>query len=273
MGASRDGREKVFISQTHVEVDRKCREGPGHIYNVPGALNRQPEARKETAASYSFAHTARLKEAPSTTPAPGTYQPVVTSIGDQSVSRHLSPSRVLFGTGTRDQAQKLFLSSRHVQQQRGTLGSPPGSYDVPGAMGHQVASVKPSSPSFSLPRTDRLKDKYEALSKTMPAAGQYETWNSIGKQTLSLSRTMPAYGFGSSSRDKESARFITSSHAASLRGRFSPNNYDRQQPHNLTSFGKQSLSVKQNVPAYGFGSQPRMAFKTSQTPGPGSYEN
>lgn len=88
----------------------------------------------------------------------------------------------------------------------------------------------------------------------------------IGKQTLSMSRTMPAYGFGSSDRDKESTRFVTSQHAKVLQGSFSPNNYDRQQPNNITSFGKQSLSVRQNLPAYGFGSQPRLVFKTSQTP-------
>ncbi|GIL72830.1 hypothetical protein Vretifemale_3125 [Volvox reticuliferus] len=61
MGGSRESREKIFLSQSHVEIDRKCREGPGHIYNVPGALDRQAEARKETAASYSFPQTARLK--------------------------------------------------------------------------------------------------------------------------------------------------------------------------------------------------------------------
>ncbi|GIL43142.1 hypothetical protein Vafri_973 [Volvox africanus] len=273
MGGSREGREKIFLSQSHVEIDRKCREGPGHIYNLPGALDRQAEARKETAASYSFPQTARLKPTPSTTPGPGVYQAVVHAIGEQPTSPNRSPSRVRFGSSTRDQAQKLFLSSRHIEQQRGTMGSPPGSYDLPGALGQQVTSSKTSSPSFSLPRTDRLKDRYEALSKTMPAAGQYETWNSIGKQTLSLSRTMPAYGFGSSDRDKESARFLTSQHAKALRGSFSPNNYDRQQPNNITSFGKQSLSVRTNLPAYGFGSQPRMVFKTSQTPGPGTYEN
>lgn len=52
-------REFLTIAQT--QVDRKCREGPGHIYNLPGAMDRQAEARKESAAAYSFPHTARLK--------------------------------------------------------------------------------------------------------------------------------------------------------------------------------------------------------------------
>ncbi|GLC35751.1 hypothetical protein PLESTM_000361800 [Pleodorina starrii] len=157
MGGSREGREKIFLSQSHVEVDRKCREGPGHIYNVPGSLEPQAEARKQTAASYSFPHTARLKPTPSTTPGPGIYQPVVSAIGEQAASPNRSPSRVRFGSGTREQAQKVFLSSRHVEQQRGTMGSPPGSYTVPGAMGYQITSSKTNSPAFSLPRTDRLK--------------------------------------------------------------------------------------------------------------------
>ncbi|KAG2442804.1 hypothetical protein HXX76_002883 [Chlamydomonas incerta] len=107
----------------------------------------------------------------------------------------------------------------------------------------------------------------------MPAVGQYETWASIGKQTLSPSKTMPAYGFGSSSREKEGQRFMSSTHAKTLRGSFSPPNYNHQQPENTTGFGKQKLSRNTNVPAYGFGSQPRLQFKTSTTPGPGAYEN
>ncbi|KAG2450076.1 hypothetical protein HYH02_000180 [Chlamydomonas schloesseri] len=264
--------EKQYISSKHVEVARKCREGPGHIYEVPGALYKQPEASKQTAPSYTLSRAPRLKETISTTPGPGNYEAGLSSVGPrQPLSPNRSPQRVNFGSSTREQSSKLFMSSRHVADKRGTQGPPPGSYELPGALGPQV--TKPSSPSFSLHRTNRLREKYDQLSKTMPAVGQYETWNSIGKQTLSLSKTMPAYGFGSSSREKEGQRFMSSTHAKMLRGSFSPPNYNHQQPENTTGFGKQQLSCNATLPSYGFGSQPRLQFKTSTTPGPGSYEN
>lgn len=59
---------------------------------------------------------------------------------------------------------------------------------------------------------------------------------------------------------------MSSTHAKTLRGSFSPPNYNHQQPENTTGFGKQKLSRNTNVPAYGFGSQPRLQFKTSMTP-------
>jgi hypothetical protein len=86
-------------------------------------------------------------------------------------------------------------------------------------------------------------------------------------------QTAPSYGFGSSDRDKESNRYVTSQHAKLMRGRQSPNHFDSQTEQTITSFGRQSLSRRSTLPAYGFGSQPRMTFKTTNTPGPGSYEN
>jgi Sperm-tail PG-rich repeat len=95
----------------------------------------------------------------------------------------------------------------------------------------------------------------------------------IGKQTLSLSKTVPAYGFGSSTRDKEENRFLTSAHTVRTRkGTESPANYGHQQQHTLSSFGKQTLASRQSTPSYGFGSAPRLVFKTSATPGPGAYD-
>jgi hypothetical protein len=46
----------------------------------------------------------------------------------------------------------------------------------------------------------------------LPPVGRYETWHAIGKQPLSNFKTLPAFGFGSSSFDKESKRFLTLDH-------------------------------------------------------------
>lgn len=271
--STRDQESKKFLSQKHVEVDRKCREGPGHIYKVPTALEKQVDARKQSAPCFSFSHTDRMKETTTNTSlGPGLYR-TITALGEQPLSPNRSPERIKFASScTREQAQKVFLSVKHVSHQKGTQGPPPGTYTIPGAMGAQLASNKPSSPAFSLSRTDRLKSKYEELSKTLPSVGQYDTWNSLGKQTLSPNKTLPAYGFGSSDRDRESRRFVSPNHVAALRGTASPSNYDHQTSETTTSFGRQALSRQQNVPSYGFGSAPKATFKVTDTPGPGSYD-
>lgn len=37
--------------------------------------------------------------------------------------------------------------------------------------------------------------------KDMPGAGQYNTYKSVGKQPLSIKKTLPAHSFGKSTRD------------------------------------------------------------------------
>ena len=70
--------------------------------------------------------------------------------------------------------------------------------------------------------------------------GKYETWASIGKQPLSAFKTLPAYGFGSSSWDgAESKRYLSSGHTKELQGMASPSNYEHQNNLNLSAFGKQ----------------------------------
>ena len=73
----------------------------------------------------------------------------------------------------------------------------------------------------------------------LPPVGKYETWHSIGKQPLSGFKTLPAYGFGSSSWDAESKRYLSSGHAKELQGTASPSNYEHQHNLNLSAFGKQ----------------------------------
>ncbi len=93
---------------------------------------------------------------PSTTPGPGVYS-ATSALGEQPLSPNRSPARVPFGSSSREDAKKLYVSSRHMGAQRGTQGPPPGTYTVSGSFGQQVASAKPTSPAFTLRKTDRLK--------------------------------------------------------------------------------------------------------------------
>ena len=98
----------------------------------------------------------------------------------------------------------------------------------------------------------------------------------IGKQTQSLHETLPTAKFGSSTRDKDSSRFLSSAHAAKTRkGTQGPDGdkmYAHQNPAQLTSFGKQQLANRNSSPSHRFSSGPQRVFKTSDTPGPGAYD-
>lgn len=98
----------------------------------------------------------RMKLSASDFPGPGSY-PAQSAIGQQPLSANASPPRIKFGSLTRDQASKMFLSSKHIRSQLGQGGQDPGHYKLPPAVGKQYSSNKKNLPSYTFGRTDRLK--------------------------------------------------------------------------------------------------------------------
>lgn len=234
-------------------------------------MDKQVSALKQTAPQYSFSKTEKMKGWESSVPGPGTYKKP-SALGEQTDSSKMTQPKYRFGSTTRDQQAKVFLTSTHIKEQMGTMGAAPGSYVPAEALGMQASSLRRSSPSFSMPRTEKLKDDYEKMRRSLPAVGQYETWGSIGKQSLSGSKTLPAYAFGSSSWDKEEKRFLTVGHANRTLLGTSTSNYDHQRDNNFSSIGRQSTSHRENSATHKFGTGPKMIFKTNDTPGPGAYD-
>ncbi|KAJ9527426.1 hypothetical protein QJQ45_025725 [Haematococcus lacustris] len=198
-----------------------------------GALDKQPEALKTTAPSFSFSQLDREQASgprPASVPPVGSYDSP-SAFGEQVESSRQSPQRMRFSRTTREQAQRVLISSRQLTSQLGTQGTDPGQYPLPAAIGPQPSSQRPTMPAFSLPRKDRLQNEFERLGKTLPAPGSYETWKSIGKQALSANRTLPSFGFGTSTwAGSEEKRFISSAHTRLMKGMESPANYDHQTP-------------------------------------------
>uniref|UniRef100_A0A7S0RZ13 Flagellar associated protein n=1 Tax=Chlamydomonas leiostraca TaxID=1034604 RepID=A0A7S0RZ13_9CHLO len=267
--ASREQDAKVYISQKHTAVEQRGRTSPGAVYNVPGAMDHQPDALKADAPKYTFGDRTSVPYKPAAPPV-GTYS-LPSSIGPQAESRCKSPARVPFGTSTREHADRTYTSNRFMTTKLGTTGPDPGHYPLPSAVGPQPSSLRRSAPAFSLPRTDRLKSEYERMTASLPPPTQHSMWTSIGKQPLSLSRTMPAVGFGRATWGHEERRYLTLGHTRELRGLASPANFDHQTHAAVTSFGRQVLSSRESPPRTSFGTAPKLVFKASDTPGPGHY--
>ncbi|MEW5317725.1 MAG: hypothetical protein WDW38_009004 [Sanguina aurantia] len=267
---NRDQASKRFLSSAHHNVDHRCMEGSGTFYDLPTCLDRQPS--KPSPPQHTFSHEERLRARSTEGPGPGSYQSV-DLFTSQPLSAQRSPPKYRFGSTSRGQVPQLFISQAHLGVMRGTQGPPPGSYDPPAAIGPQPSSLRRNGPAFTMPKTDRLKDQLAELSRSLPAVGQYESWTAIGKQALSNCKTSPAYGFGHSDWAKEGHRYLTQGHCQALKGVQSPANFDHQQPSTTTSFGRQQLSRRTSLPAFAFGSSPRLVSKkTTDTPGPGAYE-
>ncbi len=113
--------------------------------------------------------------------------------------------------------------------------------------------------------------------------------HALGKQPLSMFKTLPSYGFGSSSFTKESKRFLTVGHTREWKVRrglircvdrsvaFSrlsqlglqglSEALFHQTPENMSSFGKQPLSNRAVSPSHRFSQEQRLIFKPSTVPG------
>ena len=136
-------------------------------------------------------------------------------LGRQVTSRKKSAAAYGFGSGTRDQQAKIFVSQEHAALQ-GTSDSPgPAVYTQRASVGPQVSGAKESSPLWTFGTEDRwaAKDRESGMTKyavAVPGAGTYDAGVGVGKhQPESKMKTLPAYGFGSSSREDMSKVFIS----------------------------------------------------------------
>jgi len=197
-------------------------------------------------------------------------------LGRQVTSRKKSAAAYGFGSGTRDQQAKIFVSQEHAALQ-GTSDSPgPAVYTQRASVGPQVSGAKESSPLWTFGTEDRwaAKDRESGMTKyavAVPGAGTYDAGVGVGKhQPESKMKTLPAYGFGSSSREDMSKVFI-SEEMDKVRqfGRGSPG------PASFMlnpAVGKQILSEKEAQPSWVLGTEKRFGKDaTGWVPAPGHY--
>ncbi len=105
----------------------------------------------------TFGTSTRLpKPGKSGIPGPGHYK-VPHGLGEQKESKRGTQPRAVFGTCTRDGMAKVYCDAELMKAFYGTE-SPACTYNVPGALGKQVASTKESAPGIKIGTSLRALD-------------------------------------------------------------------------------------------------------------------
>jgi hypothetical protein len=194
------------------------------------------------------------------------------TFGEQTTSRRRSSPSFGFGSATRNQQQKVYVSKEHSELgSRGTR-TPGPVYQTQGAVGSQISSAKRSQPKWAFGTSQRFPTETgRSRFSSVPGPGAYDSKGAVGAQVSSVMGTSPSIGFGSATRDHVAKVKISEEHNKSLFGSNSPGpRYTLPQ-----SMGKQVQGQCVQEPAWVFGSTKRFSLdhvkRASTAPGPGTY--
>merc|ERR1711865_1158677 len=90
-------------------------------------------------------------------PGPGMY-PLPSALGGQITSQHASASKFKFGTATRKQSEKVYLTHSHEREYIGMHSPAPNMYNLSSAIGPQSSSRNLSAPNFKFGSADRFSE-------------------------------------------------------------------------------------------------------------------
>jgi len=269
------GGGKTFISKDMVS-DKFGMNSPGPVYHP-----KTVDGRFYTAPSHSFgaSHryaTSQQKHTGTLTPGPGQYT-MPGSVSKQHDSQKHSYATWKFGTSTRKDQAKVFISPQHAKSVAEFIDSPgPVAYTHNGSLQNQPDSRKKTNESFGMGTSERFF--YENTSTIErnggPGPGTYTLRSAQGRQVTSDKPSYPISTFPRADRDRTATTvYLGPKQQLAFWGRNSPG------PAVYTptnAVGPQNSSQRPNVPKFGFGTADRFAYmdvasRAMQTPGPGSY--
>ena len=218
-----------------------------------------------------------------------------TTLGPQVSSRRSSAPIYGFGTCTREQQNRVFVSQEHAALAGPEMSHSPGPvYEVVPAIGPQVNGSIPSAPLYGFGKSTRetaqkvfiSQEHAEKVAMPYSPGPQYMIRPSIGPQVDGAIASAPLYGFGSSTRDHQQKVFVSANHnKIADYGRGSPG---PAAPYQLKSaMGSQMQTFGPSPYGTGGGqgvrngSQPSWAFSTANrfkkdssawVPGAGEYK-
>lgn len=263
---------KQFISKDMVS-DKFGVGSPGPVYHpktVDGRFHSAPS--HSFGASHRYAH-AMMKRSGGSMPGPGQYT-IPGSVNKQHDSQKHSYSSWKFGTSTRADQAKVFVSSAHAKSVTEFIDSPgPCMYKHTGGLGNQSDSRKNTSANYGMGTSERFfYENSGQLDKGAPGPGTYTQRSSQGRQVTS---DKPSYAINSFTRAEQRGGkvYLGPKQQQAFYGRNSPGPAVYAP---VASVGSQVSSEKPNVPKFGFGTADRFAYinigqRAMQSPGPGSY--
>ncbi|KAL1500547.1 hypothetical protein AB1Y20_013202 [Prymnesium parvum] len=198
------------------------------------------------------------------------------TFGAQQLSRRKSSPQYGFGSSTREDQQKVFVSQEHASLNvaYAVPRSPgPAKYEHRPAVGPQVNGRIRSAPMWRFGEAERFSGPAGGSSSPGPAA--YSLHPSIGPQAVGSIRSLPKWGFGTSTREHQ-AKVYTDAKRAQLNvdaGRSpGPAKYDAR---GRRADGSHVSGRIKTPPAWGFGKGARFNHDDTRhaaaIPGPGAY--
>jgi hypothetical protein len=138
---TREGREKVFVSQEHAAVSSGGTRSPGPaVYTQKSAVGGQVSSSARSAPQWAFGTSQRWMtnaKSAGSVPGPGTYD-LHAGVGTQVSSKQSSAPLYGFGSSTRDHQEKVFIAEEHNKSLYGTGSPGPMMYNLPSSVGKQV---------------------------------------------------------------------------------------------------------------------------------------
>ena len=196
---------------------------------------------------------------------------VKSMLGAQVSSARMSAPAYGFGSSTRDQAEKIFMSREHSKLASKSISPGPAGYTMRSTVGPQVDGAILSQPMWAFGSDKRFNG--EIPKDKVPGPGSYDSRSALGAQVSANYHSQPAFGLGSSTRDGVRKVYISEKHSSSIfTGATSPG----PATYSLNAaVGKQAGSTKANQPNWVFGSNKRFLDPTLLTsaklPGPDAY--
>ena len=191
--------------------------------------------------------------------------------GVQATSKRRSAPSFGFGSSTRAQAGKVFLSQEHAKLSTPGFSPGPSAYTMRASVGSQSDGRKASSPQWVFGSSERFQ-QVSRKEVQNPGPGTYSAASGVGVQVSSSKHSQPLYGFGTAERSHVEKVFVSEEHNKSLYGIESPG------PMMYTlqgAVGRQELSRKENQPTWVFSSSERFRYehvkRAATSPGPGAY--
>jgi hypothetical protein len=201
------------------------------------------------------------------------------TFGDQPSSVKASAPSFGFGTASREQAGKVFVSQEHTAlATAGTQSPGPAVYLLPASVGgKQPDGRKADPPVWGFGTAQRFRPKTapqkpDGRHGNNPGPGYYGIPPaSVGPQVLARFGSAPLVGFGTAERKNVRKVFISQEHQKTdLHGFDSPG---PAAPYTLRStVGKQESSAMKSPPAWVFGAASRVKDQPGLIgPGPAGY--